>query len=336
MRRRPGAAALRLAVLAGCAAALTVPAPASAATQTFSNGETISIPDSGTATPYPSDVVASGLPGAITKVTVTLSGLTHTSPSNLDVLLVGPGGGPLGGFDSHTVVLMSDAGCDDDVDGVNLTFDDAAANGDIPPFGPLESSAYRPEDYDTPTECADSPEDEVFAQAPPAPYGTALNVFNGTPPNGNWSLFVVDDEAGNAGQLANGWSLTITSEVPDSAPQRCAGRMATIRGTTADDEIVGTNKRDVIAAGAGDDKIRTSASNDVICANRGFDTLRGGRGRDLLVGGPGSDLLLGGPGIDRIFGGGLPGSGGKLLPGIIDLCPNARRDFHRGCVIPPP
>jgi len=58
----------------------------------FSNATSISIPALGSATPYPSNILVSGLTGTITKVTVTLSGFSHTAPDDVDVLLVGPAG----------------------------------------------------------------------------------------------------------------------------------------------------------------------------------------------------------------------------------------------------
>src|SRR5207249_1683210 len=45
--------------------------------------------------------------------------------------------------------------------------------------------------------------------APAVPYSTALSAFNGTNPNGTWSLFVLDSNTGQAGQITGGWLLTI-------------------------------------------------------------------------------------------------------------------------------
>src|SRR5690606_18618161 len=47
------------------------------------------------------------------------------------------------------------------------------------------------------------------------PYVTSLDVFNGTDPNGEWHLFVIDDASGDSGSIAGGWSLEIiTNEAP--------------------------------------------------------------------------------------------------------------------------
>src|SRR5215470_11979645 len=64
----------------------------------------ISIPDSGTGTPYPSkiDLTSSNITGVIEKVSVTVNGLTHPSAPDLGFLLVGP--------NSKAVVLLSGSG----------------------------------------------------------------------------------------------------------------------------------------------------------------------------------------------------------------------------------
>jgi hypothetical protein len=96
---------------------------------TFSNSAPITINDGsdcglppGTASPYPSQISVSGLVGTITDVNATLTGLTHGFPDDVDVLVVGPGG--------QTTILMADTGdgVGHPVNGVNLTFDDAAAS----------------------------------------------------------------------------------------------------------------------------------------------------------------------------------------------------------------
>src|SRR5205085_7902073 len=61
----------------------------------FSNATSITIPGSGTgstsgapASVYPSNVAVSGLTGTVSNITVTLKGLNHTFPSDVDMLLV--------------------------------------------------------------------------------------------------------------------------------------------------------------------------------------------------------------------------------------------------------
>src|SRR5262249_15860421 len=64
----------------------------------FTNSEPIDIPatnsttDPEPAVPYSSDIEVIGLTGVVTEVSVTINGLTHSSPDDLDMLLVGPSG----------------------------------------------------------------------------------------------------------------------------------------------------------------------------------------------------------------------------------------------------
>jgi len=164
------------------------------------NPASITIPNSGAGTPYPSVINVSGITGPVTKVTATLHSLTHTFPGDLDVLLVGPGG--------QKVMLMSDAGGGTDVNNVTLTFEDGA-----PAIGAtIVSGTFAPTNIGT--------ADPFPAPAPAAPYGAALSAFNGVNPNGTWQLFVVDDAAGDLGAFAGGWSLTFTA-APLCASQPC-------------------------------------------------------------------------------------------------------------------
>ena len=55
-------------------------------------GPTSTVGD-GVASPYPLPISVSGLTGTVTDVNLVLPGLTHSGPGDLDVLLVGPGGG---------------------------------------------------------------------------------------------------------------------------------------------------------------------------------------------------------------------------------------------------
>ena len=49
---------------------------------------------------------------------------------------------------------------------------------------------------------------------PPAPYGTTLSTLTGSNPNGDWDLFIVNDSAGDFGEITNGWSITLSLANP--------------------------------------------------------------------------------------------------------------------------
>ena len=173
-------------------------------TRSFTNGATITVPDVGAATPYPSLINVNGLGGTVSQVIVNLNGIEQTWPGDFDVMLVGPTG--------QKVMLMSDVGGGTPVTGVNLTLSDAAA-GNLPQTPVLVSGTFKPTDYD--------PTNDPFpAPGPTGAYATNLAAFNTLNPNGAWSLYVVDDGAGDSGQFAGGWSLTITttSGTPTASP----------------------------------------------------------------------------------------------------------------------
>ncbi len=171
--------------------------------QTFANPTSITIPATGSdgpGTPYPSDITVSGLTGVITKVTVTLKGYNHTFPGDVDVLLVGPTG--------QNTLIISDVGGTTNVVGVTLTFDDAASTSLT---SPITSGTY------TPTNLGAV---DVFPAPTPAVSSTvaSLSVFNGTAPNGTWSLYVLDDAIGDIGDFSGGWELSITTTSPPTNP----------------------------------------------------------------------------------------------------------------------
>jgi extracellular elastinolytic metalloproteinase len=85
----------------------------------------------------------------------------------------------------------------------------------------LTSGTYAPTNYEV--------EGALPAPAPAAPYETALSAFNGTNPNGTWSLYVVDDACGDAGSLSGSPSSllprhTISSGLQASSTSRLAPR----------------------------------------------------------------------------------------------------------------
>ena len=174
--------------------------PVGGAPATFTNPAAITIGDNTPATPYPSNITVSGLSG--NKImSLTLTGLTHTFPADIDFLLVGPGG--------QKFMAMSDMGGGGDVSSINLTLADAAATALS--TSQLTSGTFRPGNTDTTT-------DAMPAPAPTAPYdnpapagsATFASSFgtSGAAMNGTWSLYVRDDAGTDVGSLAGGWSLT--------------------------------------------------------------------------------------------------------------------------------
>jgi Ca2+-binding RTX toxin-like protein len=74
--------------------------------------------------------------------------------------------------------------------------------------------------------------------------------------------------------------------------------MATIPGTTGNDNFTGTPQDDTITGIAGNDTLYGGDGNDLLDGGTGNDRLYGGTGTDVLYGGAGSDLLDGGTGTD--------------------------------------
>ena len=182
--------------------ATTSPSPG-----TFCNTGAITIPSNLAVTPavpYPSHITVSGFSGTVGKVTAQLRNVTHAHTEDIDVLLVGPN-------PANNLVLVSDApqNVTAGATNVTVTFDDAAASG--LPVGaawgaPNSSVTAKPTDYDPVAEV------DTFPAPAPAPSTntTLAGAFGGINPNGQWSLYVVDDGLADAGSIAGGWCLTLT------------------------------------------------------------------------------------------------------------------------------
>src|ERR1700759_4239464 len=84
----------------------------------FANTTSISIRDTNSAVPYPSAITVSGLTGTVSTVTVRLNNLSHGSPSDIEMLLVGPTG--------KKFVFFAKAGGTNAVFNLNVTFADSA------------------------------------------------------------------------------------------------------------------------------------------------------------------------------------------------------------------
>jgi hypothetical protein len=119
------------------------------------------------------------------------------------VLLVGPSG-------RNTILMGHTGGCPGTTDppSVDVTFDQASLSSvPDPSSGSLPAGTYRPTQNAV----------DVLPLRPPAPAGPTypadLNVFNGQPANGTWSLFIDDQVSGDDGQVLQGWSLHLTAAV---------------------------------------------------------------------------------------------------------------------------
>ena len=224
-------ALLSLAGTCALAALLLAAGPASAETRTFTNSAPIAIPAGGTqgsASPYPSSVGVSGMPGPVTDVNVTLHRVGHTFPRNIGVLLVSPSG------DSVMVMRLN---CEpEDIEDFTWIFDQQATVA-MPETGRCDEFVYRPNPIAPPAPVVL----EWPAPAPPAPHGASLSDFNNEQANGTWRLYVVDFFEDNTGDIEGGWSLTITTGPADtvipgtggSGPANPYPATRTISGLTA-------------------------------------------------------------------------------------------------------
>jgi hypothetical protein len=290
--------------------------PASAST--FTNTTPIKVPAQGqgpgAATPYPSTITVTGIPGFLAKVRVTLTGFSYEHSNDVDVLLVAP--------DDSKAILMSDTCGAGVVTNLTFTFDDAASP--VLDF-PCVSGSYKPTDNV-------GNENVVFpAPAPAGPYPVGLSVpfvssGNGHHlMNGPWRLFVQDDAddasgaVNDTGSFSGGWALELLPSL------KCDGKPATLArnvGLDGPDNLIGTAGPDVMIGLGGDDNLSGLGQNDALCGGfgkdlvmgglkkdvlkgaHGNDTLKGGKGPDMLFGEAGNDTLIGGPGTDICIGGG--------------------------------
>lgn len=169
----------------------------------FCNNGGVTIPDPGGADVYPVNIAVSGLVGTITKVTTQINGLTAPRPANLDFLLVGP--------TSAAFQIMSDTGDNvTPVTNINLTLDDAAASA-LPNGTALTGGTFRPADHDTlGTDTYPAPAPASFGRPETTGTATFASTYNGTNPNGTWSIYAVDDGVGGGPSTVSGLCLNFT------------------------------------------------------------------------------------------------------------------------------
>jgi hypothetical protein len=106
-------------------------------TTTFANTNTIIINEIGAASPYPSIISVNGVGNTLIKATVTMTNLSHASPSDIDALVVSP---------TTNTLIMAHAGGGNVVNHVTLTFDDAAATY-LTQTNQIVTGTNKPSDY---------------------------------------------------------------------------------------------------------------------------------------------------------------------------------------------
>ncbi len=150
---------------------------------------------------------------------------------------------------------MSDCGGDKSLSFVTLTFDDRVSQN-VPGDSRIDPGTYDPTDK----EAAD-----VFpAPVPPGVlFGSRLSVFNGTAPNGVWSLYISDDGAVDAGELES-WSLFIETSTGQSAYVPNSGAGTFIVGGLVVGQDVSNNQLFITNGGS-----LVVSSNMVVGANSG-------------------------------------------------------------------
>jgi hypothetical protein len=195
-------------VVALAACVLVLPATQASAAATFANPAAITIPVSGTASPYPSPITVSGLAGTITDLNVTTYGFSHTFPEDVAIVVVDPGGNSLDLQDR-----VGDINPPGAVD-VTTTFDDQASAA-LQEGVAWSSGSYKP------TAAASGRSfpglGTTYGHSAPAGAATLASIFNNADPNGSWSLYVGDFAPPDGGSIAGGWSLAITTSSPDVA-----------------------------------------------------------------------------------------------------------------------
>lgn len=216
--RRCGASLLTAMLgLAGC---LIAAAPARAqVTYTLSNTAPIQVNAATDPTGaisstdlYPSAITFSGIsPGEqIISLTVTLSGFSSTDTNALMAAIAKAGA-------SQPFALLFDGpgSVGNPVSDLTLTFDDSSGNS-LPTAGTFGSGVYAPGFVNTGYNDV-LPAGNTASPANPAPqvgaasYPSGFSQFVNTDPNGTYLLFVNDFYPDSSATIANGWTLSITT-----------------------------------------------------------------------------------------------------------------------------
>jgi hypothetical protein len=195
--------------------------------------------------PVTSSIDVSDFSGIIGSIRITLFELSHTSPDNLDLLLVGPNGAKY--------VLMGDAGGSNPLDPdepVSLTFSDFA-DSPVPDSEPLTTGQHKPATWETPVASFPAPAPagpyiEPGSQFPRPLAKTMIGSFGLFSGNGTWRLYVRDDggaplapvfaPGGETGEISGGWGLELLTSAEAGA--EVSGRVLTPSGLGLRNAIV--------------------------------------------------------------------------------------------------
>ncbi len=153
--------------------------------QIFVNAGPISIPDFGSASPYPSTITVSGVTNPVSGFRIRLKNFSHTYPGDVKALLVAPNGQAFQFFTSVGTTPVTN---------VNLTFAGESTAG-LPT--PMVSGTYG-------LSGGSDSFPGVASTFPRASNVTSLFTPN---VNGQWRLFVNDFSSQDAGSIAGGWEI---------------------------------------------------------------------------------------------------------------------------------
>ena len=231
--RRTGAIALAGALLAGVIASAMGATPASAAsTATLKNTASITTPDEGQASLYPSTINVAGLGTSLLSMKVVLRGASHGCTKDLDVLLVGPDGTKTTLMSDNGAPAIEFSGCTN-LTKNSITFDDGCSDfANSMPGG--ADICVRPSDNDALGHQGDSWPgigDEFAART--------LSTFSGKNPNGAWKLYVVDDAGNDSGGFTAGWELQLNTS--NSPPVANPQVITAYKGTSVPVALTGTD-----------------------------------------------------------------------------------------------
>ena len=107
-------------------------------TNVFFSTNAIVINDNTNASPYPSVINITNVGSTLVKATITLTNLSHTSPADIDALVVSPA--------QKNTLIMAHAGAQFAVKNITVTLDDAATNS-LPFSSVITNGVYKPTGY---------------------------------------------------------------------------------------------------------------------------------------------------------------------------------------------